>query len=201
MNESQQTTDTDPLKPLGPLTAMAGIWEGEHGLDVSPRREGSATQAFIERIELQPIEPQSNGSQQLLGLRYHTHIVKPGDKATYHDQIGYWLWEPPTGMIIQTLTIPRGQTVLAIGQASAEATWFELTANSGSTINGICSNPFLEQASRAIEYRIAVTLNEDGTWSYEQDTVLIMQGQTEPFRHTDRNTLRRIGEATTNLLA
>ena len=26
--------DVDTLKNLGPLTAMAGIWEGERGLDI-----------------------------------------------------------------------------------------------------------------------------------------------------------------------
>lgn len=36
------------------------------------------------------------------------------------------------------------------------------------------------------------------TWSYEQDTVLIIPGQAEPFHHTDRNTLRKIGEPTPN---
>lgn len=38
----------------------------------------------------------------------------------------------------------------------------------------------------------------DGTWSYEQDTVLIIPGQAEPFHHTDRNRLRKIGEPTPN---
>ncbi len=41
----------------------------------------------------------------------------------------------------------------------------------------------------------------DGTWSYDEDTVLIIRGNTEPFHHTDRNTLTRIGEPTPNPLA
>lgn len=32
--------DVDTLKNLGPLTPMAGIWEGERGLDVKPKAEG-----------------------------------------------------------------------------------------------------------------------------------------------------------------
>jgi hypothetical protein len=43
-----------------------------------------------------------------------------------------------------------------------------------------------------------VSIHDDGTWSYEQETLLIIPGKTEPFRHTDRNKLRKIGEPTLN---
>jgi hypothetical protein len=196
-----ENIDVDTLKNLGPLTGMAGVWQGTRGLDVNPKPEGPKQQAFVERIELQPIDPQANGPQLFYGLRYHTHVVKPGEVETYHDQIGYWLWEPATGTVIQTLTIPRAQTALAIGKASADATSFELVATRGSEVNGICSNPFLEQAFKTVEYRIKVTINGDGTWSYDEDTVLMIRGRSEPFHHTDRNTLNKIGEPTPNPLA
>jgi len=101
--------DVHTLKNLGPLTGLAGIWQGTRSLDVNPKAEGPEEQVFVERIELQPIDPQTNGPQLFYGLRYHTHIVKPGEVETYHDQVGYWLWEPATGNLIQTLAIPRGQ--------------------------------------------------------------------------------------------
>ena len=189
--------DVDTLKNLGPLRGMAGIWEGRRGLDVNPKPEGPRKQAYLERIELQPIDPQANGPQLYYGLRYHTHVVKPGEVETYHDQVGYWLWEPATGTVIHTLTIPRAQTALAIGKASAEAKQFELTASRES----ICSAPFLEHAFRTIEFRIKVSINPDGTWSYDEDTVLMVRGKPEPFHHTDRNTLTRLGEPTPNPLA
>jgi hypothetical protein len=189
--------DADTLKNLGPLRGMAGIWEGRRGLDVNPKPEGPRKQAYLERIELQPIDPQANGPQLYYGLRYHTHVVKPGEVETYHDQVGYWLWEPATGTVIHTLTIPRAQIALAIGKASAEAKQFELTASRES----ICSAPFLEHAFRTIEFRIKVSINPDGTWSYDEDTVMMVRGKTEPFHHTDRNTLTRIGQPTPNPLA
>src|SRR5208282_4006527 len=110
---------------------------------------------------MQPIDPQTNGPQLFYGLRYHTHIVKPGEVETYHDQVGYWLWEPATDMIIHTLAIPRGQVALASGQAGADATSFEVSATRGKTDYGICSAPFLEYAFRTDSFRMKVTLNPD----------------------------------------
>lgn len=189
--------DVDTLKNLGPLRGMAGIWEGRRGLDVNPKPEGPRKQAYVERIELQPIDPQANGPQLFYGLRYHTHVVKPGEVETYHDQVGYWLWEPATGTVIHTLTIPRAQVAMALGKASAEAKQFELTA----TRESICSAPFLEYAFRTVEFRIKVSINPDGTWSYDEDTVMMVRGRPEPFHHTDRNTLTKIGESEPNPLA
>ena len=196
-----ENVDVDTLANLGPLTGMAGIWEGTRGVDVNPKPEGPRTQGYVERIELQPIDPQANGPQLLYGLRYHAHVTKPGEVETYHDQVGYWLWEPATGTVTHTLTIPRAQVALAVGHAAADARSFEVAARRGSTENGICSGRFLEEAFTTVEFRIKVTINPDGTWSYEEDTVLRVRGREEPFHHTDRNTLRRIGEPTANPLA
>jgi len=197
-----EPSDVDPhtLKNLGPLTNMAGVWEGVRGLDVNPKPDGPERQVFVERIELQPIDPQTNGPQLFYGLRYHTHIVKPRQVETYHDQIGYWLWEPATGNLIQTLAIPRGQIAMAFGRADKDARSFELVATRGAQTNGICSNPFLEHAFKTVEYRITVTIGES-TWSYDEDTVLMIRGKSEPFHHTDRNTLTKIAEPTPNPLA
>lgn len=192
--------DIDTLNNLGPLRGMAGVWEGTRGLDIKPKADGPRKQAFHERIELQPIDPQTNGPQLFYGLRYHTHVTKPGQVKTYHDQIGYWLWEPATGTIIQTLAIPRGQIAMAVGKASADATSFELVARRGDESYGICSNPFLEYAFKTVEYRIKVSINPDGTWSYDEDTVMMIKGQEEPFHHMDRNTLVKVAEPTPNPL-
>ena len=193
--------DGDTLKNLGPLRGLAGSWEGTRGVDVKPKADGPRTQAYVEHYALHPIDPQTNGPQMLYGLRYHTFITKPGLSKMYHDQVGHWLWEPATGAIIHTLSIPRGQIAMASGTATADATSFELVATRGSEVYGICSNPFIEYAFKTLEYRIKVTINPDGSWSYDSDTVMMIRGRTEPFHHTDRNTLTRIGEPLPNPLA
>jgi len=198
---TEPSADVDTLRNLGPLRPMAGIWEGMRGLDIKPKADGPRKQAYHERIELQPIDPVTNGPQLFYGLRYHVHVTKPDQVKTYHDQVGYWLWEPATGTVIQTLAIPRGQIAMASGRASADASHFELLATRGAENDGICSNPFLEYAFKTVEYRIKVSINADGTWSYDEDTVMMIRGQEEPFHHIDRNTLTKVAEPTPNPLA
>ena len=48
---------------------------------------------------------------------------------------------------------------------------------------------------------MTVKIHDDGTWSYEQDTVLKIKGQEDLFHHVDNNTLHKIGEASPNPLA
>jgi hypothetical protein len=193
--------DPDTLANLGPLSPLAGTWEGVRGGDEHPVAEGTEHDTFVERYDLQPIDRQTNGPQLFYGLRYHTHIVKPGEVETFHDQVGYWLWEPAAKAVTLTLAIPRGQVLLASGPAAVDATDFELTAAVGSEVHGILSNPFLDQAFRTISFRIHVTVNADGTWAYEEETVMMLPGRDEPSRHIDRSTLTRIAPATPNPLA
>jgi len=192
--------NNDTLQNLGPLAKLAGIWQGTRGLDIKPKAEGAKQQAYVERIELHPIDPQTNGPQLLYGLRYHTHITKPDQRKTYHEQVGYWLWEPATETVVHTLTIPRGVTAMASGEAGADATEFELIAVQGSDTYGVCSTPFLDHAFKTVEFRIQVKINDDGTWTYHQDTVLKIAGQDELFHHRDTNTLHKIGDPILNPL-
>ena len=71
-----------------------------------------------------------------------------------------------------------------------DATSLVLTATRGETEYGICSTAFLEYAFRTDSYRIEVTFNPDGSWSYVLDTMLMVHG--EPFQHRDVNTLVKV---------
>jgi hypothetical protein len=197
---TEQDADPNTLENLGPLKRLAGIFESKVGVDINPKPEGPERRDFSERIELQPIDAQANGPQLLYGLRYHTSILASDEDATFHDQTGYWLWEPATGLVLQTLSIPRGQVAIASGQAHPDDTELVLTAKRGDPGYGICSNAFLEYAFRTESYRIEVVFNPDGSWSYVLDTMLIVRGRAEPFLHRDRNTLVKVAEPTPNPL-
>ena len=195
-----EDVDPDTLANLGPLARMAGIWEGRKGVDLNPKAEGPERRLFSERIEMQPIDPQANGPQLLYGLRYHVDVQTDEELATFHDQIGYWLWEPATGLVMQTLAIPRGQTALAVGHAEPDAKSFTVRAVRGETEYGIASTTFLERAFRTDSYTLEVTFNDGGGWSYVSDTMLKVRGRDEMFRHRDRNTLLKVAEPTPNRL-
>lgn len=197
---TEPDADIDTLNNLGPLTGMAGVWQGT-GEDVHPAASGPEREPYVERYELMPIDPQTNGPQLLYGLRYHTHIVRPDSIEMFHDQVGYWLWEPATGTIYHTLSIPRAQVVMAIGRTTTDAKHFRVEAVRGSETQGILSNPFLEHAFKTMRCTVDVTIHADGTWSYEEDTELIIPDVVGTFHHTDRNTLTKIGEPTPNPLA
>jgi len=196
---TEQDADPDTLANLGPLRRLAGTWRGKIGKDVNPKAEGPEHRDYYETIDLQPIDPQSNGPQLLYGLRYHAHINTEEEDITFHDQVGYWLWEPDTGLIMQSLTIPRGQAALAVGHARPDDNVLRLEAKRGPTDYGICSTTFLEQAFRTDSYKIEVAFNPDGTWSYALETMLALRGR-DPFPHVDNNTLTKIAEPKPNPL-
>jgi hypothetical protein len=188
--------DPDTLANLGPLRRLAGEWRSADGVDVNPKADGPERRRYIEHALFEPIDAQANGPQLFYGLRYHIHINTPEEDIAFHDQVGHWLWEPATGLVLQSLSIPRGQVALAAGQAAADDPTLVLTAERGSTQYGICSTAFLEHAFRTDRYRIELTFHDDGSWSYVQETTLIVHGK--PFIHHDRNRLVRVAEPKPN---
>jgi len=196
----QENVDPDTLANLGPLRRLAGTWESAKGVDLNPKADGPERREYMERIDMQPIDPQANGPQLLYGLRYHVHINTAEEDITFHDQVGYWLWEKETGLVMQSLTIPRGQVVLASGYAKLGDDKLVVSATRGLMNYGICSTDFLEYAFRTDSYRLEITFNADGSWSYVSDTMLIVHGRTEPFRHRDVNTLKKTAEPKPNPL-
>lgn len=190
--------DPDALADLGSLTRLAGSWQARKGVGINPKADGPDRRTFIETIQFDAIDPQANGPQLLYGLRYRVHITTEEEDITFHDQVDYWLWEPKTGMVMQTLAIPRGQVALAAGQASADADRIIVKAERGQTEYGICSTAFLEYAFRTDSYQIEIVFNADGSWSYTTDTELTVHGRDTPFAHRDQNTLARISDAKPN---
>src|SRR5262249_4008591 len=106
--DTEPEASPDTLANLGPLRRLAGEWASDQGVDINPKAEGPERRVFREHIRMEPIDSQANGPQLLYGLRYHIHINTPEEAITFHDQVGYWLWETATGPIIHTTPIPRG---------------------------------------------------------------------------------------------
>lgn len=183
------------MSEWGPLEGLIGEWEGEGGLDsaYSHSRGEVVSTPYREKLTFKPFGPVDNGSQSLYGLDYHTAMWRGSEDNPFHTEVGYWLWDAATGEILRGFVVPRGITVLAGGIANDDATSFTLSAKLGDPRYGISEGAYLGKNASSTSYEVTITHNSDGSWSYEELTTLAMKEFAEPFPHSDRNTLRKVG--------
>lgn len=182
---------------LGPIARLQGIWEGEKGTDLAPSDKPEnnrqlATSKYRERMVFEPTGRVDNHEQSLYGLRYRTTAWRIGSPDPFHEEVGYWLWDAASGLILRCFMPPRGMTVMAGGTAKADANQFSLEANAGDEVFGICSSPFLTAEFKTTRYTLSVDFVDDDTFSYDEHTWMKMKGRDELFDHQDSNTVRRV---------
>jgi hypothetical protein len=181
------------VESLGPLAVLAGTWEGDKGNDRAPAPDrGQEVNDFRERMTFEPIGLVDNHEQLMWGLRYTTMAWELGDEDPFHQEVGYWLWEPAEHQVLRCFIVPRGVSVIAGGTVAADATSFALAAEVGSSTYGICSNPFLDREFKTTRFEYNITVHDNDSFSYDQDTQIVVKGQDELFHHRDANTLRRV---------
>ncbi len=182
------------LGNYGPLRALIGIWEGGTGDDTAPSDDrGTEKNKYRERMMMEPVNfPVENHEQKLFGLRYFTQAFRLGEEQPFHDEVGYWLWDPKAKQVMKCVTIPRGMVLLAGGTAEGDSKSFKLKAELGSTTFGISSNPFLDAEFQTVRFELEMKMNDDGSFSYDSNTVIKIKGQTKLFEHRDKNTLRKV---------
>jgi len=179
----------------GPLQALIGEWEGDGGLDSAyshGRGEVVAT-PFREKLSMKPFGPVDNGRQSLYGLDYRTAMWRGDEENPFHTEVGYWLWDAEASQVMRGFVVPRGITALAGGTAAADATSFTMAARLGEATYGISENLYLNGAASTVSYEVTITVIDDASWSYAENTTLIMSEFDDPFPHTDHNTLHRVG--------
>ncbi len=179
----------------GPLSALAGEWEGEGGLDRAfQHASGQVVETpYREKLSFKPFGPVQNGRQALYGLDYKTAMWRGSEDNPFHTEVGYWLWDAATGEVLRGFVVPRGITVLAGGTAAADASSFELSARLGDPQYPIGENTYLTKHASTRSYHVTITVNGDGTWSYDETSMLDIDELPEPLAHTDHNTLHRVG--------
>lgn len=185
--------NSELMKQLGPLALLAGVWEGDKGADVAPSDDrGTERNAFRERITFEPISPVRNHEQVLYGLRYATVAWRIREADPFHEEVGYWLWDPGERQVLRCFIVPRGVALIAGGTAEPTATTFTLLAEAGSDTYGICSNRFLDKEFKTVRYELTVTVLDQNRFHYKEDSQLRMPGKPDLFHHTDENTLTRV---------
>jgi hypothetical protein len=184
--------DADVVKNLGPLVALVGTWEGIAGIDLAPSPKGPVQTPFRERRTYEPFGPVINGSQVLYGLRYASVMWPDQSIDPFHEETGYWLWDPKAEQVMCCFVVPRGVVVNAGATVAPDAKKYTLAADVGSSVYGVMSNPFLDAVYRTVRFEMTVTYNDDGSFTYQQNTQLQMQHSPVPFDHTDSNTLKKV---------
>lgn len=175
----------------GPLCDLIGVWSGDQGLDTSPEPDGSEENPYFETITFDAAGEVVNAERQKLSIvRYHQTVSRKSDGEVFHDEIGYWLWDQATGVVMHSLTIPRGVCVLAGGTASAngDITKLDVAAKEGDQDWGIIQSPFMRDQARTVAFRHHVEVSAHQL-SYSETTVLEIYDRT--FDHTDTNVLAR----------
>lgn len=179
----------------GPLAGLIGQWEGDKGVDTAPVPDGKIDEPYFETITFEAGGDLSNAREQKLVIVPYLQVVSRKSTGTvFHHQVGYWNWDPETGVIMQSLTIPRGFALLAGGAHPLQdrydgAITLEVRAALGDPDWGIVQSPFMRDKARSTAFRHRITVDGDSL-VYSESTMLNIYGRT--FDHIDSNTLRRV---------
>lgn len=179
------------IENLGPLAPLAGSWKSDLGVDTSRIHSKETVTKYREETLFVPIGPVNNGPQKLYGLRYSMTAWPLDSDDAFHEELGYWLWDKDNSQVIKCLMVPRAVVVNAGGFVKEGDKSFHLEAECGSETYGVMSNRYLDESYKTKRYILDVTINDDGTFSYKQDTQLWIPVNQAIFHHTDENTLTK----------
>ena len=176
----------------GPLAVLVGSWEGDKGVDRAPEPEGEERSPYYESILYEPIGDVDNAETQTLAvLRYHQVVQRKSNDEVFHNETGYWSYDAKTGVIMHSLTIPRGLALLAGGKATtnedAEVV-FEVEAISGDADWGIVQSPFMRDNAHTKRFTHRIEVKGD-SMSYKETIYLDIYGRS--YDHIDTNQLTR----------
>ncbi|WP_370979297.1 heme-binding beta-barrel domain-containing protein [Agaribacterium sp. ZY112] len=176
----------------GPLAGLIGTWNGSRGLDIAPEPDGEDQNSYSDELIFTPSGPADNAEEQeLVSLRYLHTVRKNSNGEVFHEQIGHWIYEAKTGLIMHSLSIPRGVTLLAGGRLQSDAgkLIFKVRADAKANDFTIAQSPFMKEKAqtKAFEHKLILDGN---SLSYEQTTSLFIYGKD--FAHKDASTLTRL---------
>ncbi|MCF6193250.1 MAG: heme-binding beta-barrel domain-containing protein [Kangiellaceae bacterium] len=186
------TQEIDGLD-YGPLQQLLGRWIGTKGLDNAPDANANPDKtAFTDELVFTIAGPAENAEeQQLVAIKYHHTVRKLENGKIFHDQIGHWIYEASTGIVMHSLTIPRGVCVLAGGTVTqnSDETIFVVKAEAGAKTFGIIQSPFMFEKAKTNEFQMKLSVKGDAI-NYEETMSLFIYGKD--FEHTDKSSLKRV---------
>lgn len=180
----------------GPLAVLIGTWKGDKGVDVAPEPDGDERNPFYEVIVFEAAGDVTNAEQQKLSIvRYQQSVMRKSNDKEFHNQVGYWLWDPADNTIVECFTIPRAVAVVAGGKAEppaslADEVVLQVDAETGSMEFGIVQAPFMFEQAKTTAFTHTLTVKGD-QMQYSQSTTLDIYDY-KSYDHKDVSTLKRV---------
>jgi len=186
------TTTIDGID-YGPLAALIGVWKGDKGVDRAPEPDAEERNPYYETIIFEAAGDVTNAERQTLSVvRYHQVVSRKSNDKVFHDQVGYWLWDPSDDTIVETFTIPRAVAVVAEGKLAAPVDLSqELVFEVAAQQNAIAQAAFMFQQAKTTAFTHRMTVRGD-EMSYTESTILDIY-EKHSYDHKDLNTLHRVG--------
>ena len=177
----------------GPLAVLIGEWRGDKGVDLAPEPDGEERSSFYEKICYEACGGVDIAQQQTLAiLRYHQVVSRKSNDEVFHNESGYWSYDAKTGVVMQSLAIPRGFALLAGGRAERKANGesvFTVEAIAGDKDWGIVESPFLRDNAHTKRFTHTIEVNGNDM-SYRETTCLKIYGRS--YDRIDVNRLSRV---------
>ena len=178
----------------GPLAGLIGMWKGDKGVDRAPEPDGEERNLFYETLLFEACGDVDNAEEQNLAVvRYHQVVSRKSNDKVFHNESGYWSWDAKRGILMQSLTIPRGFALLAGGRFEARASYdgelvLEVKAAEDDPEWNIVQSSFLREKARTTAFTHKIVISGD-SMSYSESTLLKIYGRE--YNHTDVNRLTR----------
>ncbi|MCP4459505.1 MAG: FABP family protein [Cytophagales bacterium] len=178
----------------GPLQELIGVWKGDKGMDIAPEPDGTEENPYYETITYTAAGDVTNAELQVLSVVHYRQIVtRKSNDEVFHDETGYWLWDPREEVIMHSLVIPRGVCLLAGAnhqnlKDEEDNVIIEVEASIDNRDWGIVQSPFMQNNAKTTAFRHKIIVG-NGKMSYSETTMLDIYGRT--FEHTDQNELSR----------
>lgn len=177
----------------GPLAMLIGKWQGDRGMDIAPEPDDVEKSPYFETITFEEAGDVTNAQKQVLAVvRYHQSVSRKSNNKVFHDQMGYWMWDSATNVVMHSLVIPRAVAVVAEGTATESNGEVKLSVKATNTgdVHNIAESAFMASKARTTAFSLEMTVSKDQL-AYNETTVLDIYNK-KSFDHTDRNKLTRV---------
>ncbi|MCO4782328.1 MAG: FABP family protein [Candidatus Cloacimonetes bacterium] len=175
----------------GPLHNLIGTWTGDKGLDIAPEPEGEERNPYYETITFSECNDVTNAEEQkLIFIQYRQVVRRKSTDKVFHDESGYWMWEPDSDKISHSFSIPRGICVLAEGSYKTDSNESVLFVESGHNDQWpITQSPFMINKAKTTGFQRKFVVDKNKL-KYTQIMNLEIYGRE--FEHKDQNELTLI---------